>query len=97
MAHHVEPATAAARMVPALVVDALGIGAHEDIVAPFGVRELLWLQRPCDVGLAAVRELGLLARTAVGAGDQQHAVALPWFMVSARPRRRRARRSGSRG
>src|SRR5215510_10591417 len=94
MAGGIEPAAAAASMVPALEMPALGVLAHEQVVAPLRVGELVGLRRPRDMRLAAIGELALVPLAAIGAGDQQHRASPS---ISAPPRRRRARRSGSRG
>src|SRR5260370_42176827 len=86
VAEHVEPAPAALRMHPALAVHAFGIATHEEIVRPLGIGERVGVFRPSNMCLAAAAELDLVARSAPGAGDQQHAG------LNAPRRRRRARR-----
>src|SRR5207302_2315802 len=68
----IEPAPATLGMNPPLTMKPLGVAAHEEIVGPFLVGERGGIERPRYVRLAAVMELGLVARAAPGAGDEQH-------------------------
>ncbi len=77
IAPHVEPSPAAVRMHPLLEVRAARVLAHEEVIAPLLVGQRVGVDRPHDVRFAAVGELGLLARAAPWAGDQQHGELRP--------------------
>src|SRR5271166_3222544 len=72
VAQRVEKTPAAARMAPALGVDALGVVAHVQELRPRLIIQLRGLSGPRQVGLAAIREFDFRALTAVGAVNEQH-------------------------
>src|SRR3546814_107092 len=67
-----EPPAAALCMVPLLTVNAQGIGAHENVIAPFPVAQFFAFDGPYDIGLAAATEFDFSAFAAPGTFDQQH-------------------------
>ena len=88
VAQRVEPAPAAVRMEPALGMHALRVGAQEQVLAPRPASSsVAGIRRPGDVRLAAVAELDLGARAALGAANQQHAPP-PQCATAAAPLRR---------
>jgi hypothetical protein len=69
---HVEPLPAAEAVAPALGMLALRVRAEEEVVRPFLVARAR--RRARDVRLAAVGEFRLVAQSAPGAFDPEHAL-----------------------
>src|SRR4029079_19264222 len=67
----------AQRVHPALGEQATGVVADEQVLRPFLVGQRARVLGVGHVGLAAVVELDLFARPAVGAGDELHLKAPP--------------------
>src|SRR2546428_13879656 len=91
VAQRIEPAPAAARVAPLFVMQALGVLAHEDIVAPLRVGHGVGGGGPDNAAFATAGEFDLGAGAAPGTNDLQHGCFL-----SVRRRLRRARLSGGR-
>src|SRR5579862_2492929 len=71
IANHVEPPPAPVRMEPALVVRPDRVVSHKEICGPNGIVD--GLIGPNDMGRAAELKLGLIAHSAIGTCDSQHA------------------------
>src|SRR5690349_23874304 len=71
----IEPAAAAGGVDPALAEPALRVVAHEEVVRPSGIVERLRIGWAGDVRFAAIAELGLVARAAPGAANEEHQCA----------------------
>ena len=65
IAFDVEITPATGGMQPLFAVPAPRILAHEQVIGPLFVAELIGLQRARDMGLAVARELTLVAGTAI--------------------------------
>ena len=74
VAGQVEPAPAAGDVDPALAPRPLRVVAQEQVLDPLARRQRLRVRRVGDARLAAVAELGRVARPAMRARDQQHAM-----------------------
>src|SRR5699024_651097 len=80
----VEPLAAPGRVLPALGEDALGVRPVEEVARPFAVVEGGGVLGVGHVGLAAVAELDLVARAAVGAVDEEHGGLLGTWRIEGR-------------
>ena len=88
----IEPAPATLAVLPLLEMLALGILAHEQVIAPLFVVQGIGVQRACDMCLATTAEFAFGAGSAPGAGDEQHqqvAISGPLRPRRARPRAHR--------
>jgi hypothetical protein len=64
-----KPAPATLRMVPEFFVRTFGVLAIEQVVGPFGIAELIRLQRPLDTRLTAIAILGFCAIATPGTSN----------------------------
>ena len=69
MALGIEPTAATRGVQPLFAVQAFGVFAHEQIVAPLFIRERISIQRPRNVGFAAAAKFTFGARASPGAGN----------------------------
>src|SRR5262245_20142972 len=72
VAQHVEIASAAVPVTPAFRVRTFGVGAHIEKIGPLLIAGARRIRRPGNMRFAAVAELDLSSRAAIGTPDQEH-------------------------
>jgi hypothetical protein len=70
----VEPTPATCGMQPLLTVQAFGVFAHKQIIAPLRVAERVGIEWAGNMGLATVAEFALFAGAAPGTGNFEHGI-----------------------